>query len=131
MLVRNLAARLITLDWKGKKYPLMPAGNAVPVPNDAKDSKFLQALEKDRSVEINESSSQGNLLEGTDDRDPLRDRLVELGGKLNKTWGVARLNDEIKKLEDANAGAGGEDAGGEGDETGEGAGEGAGTEDQE
>jgi hypothetical protein len=90
----------------------MPAGPAVEVPDDAKDSKFLQALEKDRSVEITKSSSQGNLLDKTDERDPLRDRITELGGKPNKTWGAAKLQEEIKRLEDEKAKADLEGGGG-------------------
>lgn len=133
MQVRNLAARLITLSWKGKKYPFMPAGPAVDVPDDAKASGFLQALEKDRSVEITASSSQGNLLAGTDDRDALRDELEKLGGKkANKTWGAAKLTKEIEAIKKANPGAGGEGEGdSEGGESGEGADEGAGSESQE
>ena len=95
MYVRNLAARLITIDWKGIKYPLMPAGDSVEVPDSAKESKFVQALEKERSIEIKDSESQDDLLDDIDELAPLREEAVELGIKVDKRWGEAKLREAI------------------------------------
>lgn len=50
MYIINKSARLIDFSFDKVKYRLMPAGNAVEVPNKAMDSVFLEALIKEGSV---------------------------------------------------------------------------------
>jgi hypothetical protein len=97
MYVQNKSARLITFVWKSKKYKLMPAGDAVEVPEEAKASKFLRALEKEGSVTVRASEDQESLLDDIDDLAELREEADDLGITVDKRWGESRLREEIEK----------------------------------
>ena len=53
MKVINKSARLITINFDHKSYDLMPAGDAVEIPSEAKSKcKFLGHLIEDGSVSV-------------------------------------------------------------------------------
>jgi hypothetical protein len=53
MKVINKSARLITINFDHKSYDLMPAGDAVEIPSEAKSKcKFLGHLIEDGSVDV-------------------------------------------------------------------------------
>jgi hypothetical protein len=101
MLVKNKAPRLIVIDFKGKKYRLMPAGDAVEMPDAAKkESAFLRSLITEGQVAI-VSGQQDDLLEDDDGLDALRTEAEDLGIKVDKRWGEAKIREAIdaKKAE--------------------------------
>lgn len=90
----NDSARLIDFSWNKKKYRLMPAGKAVPVPEDAMKSTFLKALIKDKSVRaISEKDAELAELEA------LRKQAEDLGVEVKDGWDAKKLAAEIKKAE--------------------------------
>ena len=107
MHLKNKAARLITFSWNKEKYRLLPAGDSVPVPDEAKKSAFLKSLIEDGSVEIvSASDAELDNIEDTesDDKtdseaelDELRDQASDLGIDIDKRWGSTRLKEEIEK----------------------------------
>ena len=112
MQIINSCARLITINFDGKKYPLMPAGNAVEIPDEArKESKFLQALLKDGSVRVVESDDDGDSGSGDDPLEELRQEAKDLGVEgVTKRWGEAKLREAIeeakKDADDGDSGSG-------------------------
>ena len=50
MHIINTSKRLIDFSWNRKKYRLMPAGDAVEVPDSAMGSAFLKSLIKDGEI---------------------------------------------------------------------------------
>ena len=102
MLLKNEAARLITInhlvDDKETSYPILPGENpAVEVPDAVKKIDFVKALLKSgdlRIVGADEAEEGGG---DDDDIEALREEAGRAGVKVNKTWGAARLRDEITK----------------------------------
>lgn len=109
MYIINKSARLIDFSWDKEKYRLMPAGEAVEIPDGAMKSAFLKALIKDGSVSNEDSPEQGDLVEEvkevekaeSDDSeiDGLRTQAEDLGIAIDKRWGESRLKEEIEKAE--------------------------------
>jgi hypothetical protein len=100
MNIINKSARLIDFSWNKKKYRLKPAGKAVPVPDDAKNSAFLKALIEDGSVkevkELTEEEKAANRLES------LRDQATMLKIEFDDEWTTKDLEDEIELVEQNN-----------------------------
>lgn len=103
MFLKNEAARLITINHlvgdKETSYPILPGENpAVEVPDAVAKIDFVKALLKSgdlRRVGADELES-----EESDDED-LTAQAEALGIKVNKTWGEARLREEIAKAQPA------------------------------
>ena len=100
MNVINDCARLITINFKGEKYRLLPAGQPVEMPDEAKkDSEFFKSMVADGSVKILPKSAAKATDEGDDD--PLADlraEAIELGvEKVTKVWGKAKLEAAIEE----------------------------------
>lgn len=104
MYLKNEAARLITIkhvvDGELKSYQILPGENpAVEVPDAVGKIDFVKALidsgdlrRADASdAEIDEDDDAG------DDIEALREQAGRAGVKVNKTWGAARLREEIAK----------------------------------
>lgn len=104
MFLKNEAARLITInhlvDGTETSYPILPGENpAVEVPDAVAKIDFVKALLKNgdlRRVGADELESDDDD-EGDDDIEALREQAGRAGVKVNKTWGKARLLDEIAK----------------------------------
>lgn len=104
MFLKNEAARLITInllaDGVETSYPILPGENpAVEVPDAAMKVDFVKALLKNGDLrrvgadelEVEEEGGED------DDIDALREQAGRAGVKVNKTWGAARLREEIAK----------------------------------
>lgn len=104
MFLKNEAARLITINHlvgdKETSYPILPGENpAVEVPDEVAKIDFVKALLKNgdlRRVGADELESDDDD-EGDDDIEVLREQAGRAGVKVNKTWGKARLLEEIAK----------------------------------
>lgn len=97
MHIINKSARLIDFSWNKKKYRLMPAGNAVEVPDDAMKSTFLKALMKDGSIEEVKELTKEEKAEI--ELEALREQATGLGIEVNDKWDAKKLTAEIKKKE--------------------------------
>ena len=97
MHIINKSARLITFSWNKKKYPLMPAGKAVEVPDDAMKSAFLKALMKDGSIEESKPLSKEEKAEI--ELEALREQAASLDIEVKDGWDAKKLAAEIKKKE--------------------------------
>lgn len=104
MFLKNEAARLITInhlvDDKETSYQILPGENpAVEVPNAVAKIDFVKALLQNgdlRRVGADELESEDE--DGGDESiEALRERAGRAGVNVNKTWGKARLLDEIAK----------------------------------
>ncbi len=108
MFLKNEAARLITInhlvDGTETSYPILPGENpAVEVPDAAAKIDFVKALLKNgdlRRVGADELEGDDDD-EGGDDIEALREQAGQAGVKVNKTWGKARLLEEIAKASKA------------------------------
>lgn len=90
MFIKNTVAKLITLNYDGKAYKFMPAGDSVEVPDKAKnESPFLGALL--RSGDLSE------VAKSEDGMTSLIEQAEELDIKVDKRWSETRLKDEIDK----------------------------------
>lgn len=102
MFLKNEAARLITInhlvDGAETSYPILPGENpAVEVPDAVAKIDFVKALLKNgdlRRVGADELESEDD---GDESIEALRERAGRAGVSVNKTWGKARLLDEIAK----------------------------------
>ena len=107
MFLKNVAARLITInhlvDGAETSYPILPGENpAVEVPDAVAKIDFVKALLKNgdlRRVGADELGSEDD--DEGDDIEELREQAAHAGVKVNKTWGKARLLDEIAKATQA------------------------------
>lgn len=102
MKVKNIVARLITVDIEGTKYKFLPAGAAVDVPNDAKKkSPYFATMIKDRFLEVVTTGSDDDLVDQAAKeaekakKDELMDQAKELGIDAKGTWGIKKLQEEI------------------------------------
>lgn len=108
MFLKNEAARLITINHlvgeKETSYPILPGENpAVEVPDEVAKIDFVKALLKNgdlRRVGADELESDDDD-DGDDDIEALREQAGRAGVKVNKTWGKARLLEEISKVQAA------------------------------
>lgn len=108
MFLKNEAARLITINHlvgeKETSYPILPGENpAVEVPDEAAKIDFVKALLKNgdlRRVGADELESEDED-GGEESIDDLRERAGRAGVSVNKTWGKARLLEEIAKATNA------------------------------
>jgi len=126
MHIINKSARLIDFSWNKKKFRLMPAGNAVEVPDKAIESKFLKALMKDGDIvevkELTKEEKEAIKLENLQ-RDAtslgiefddsltakdlaseielveLRKQATDLEIEVKEDWDAKKLASEIKKKE--------------------------------
>lgn len=103
MHLKNKAARLITVNFDGEKFKILPGENpAVEVPDEAAKLPFVKALLKSgdlRRVGSDELDEQEE-----DDGDELGELTAQakaLGIKVDKRWGVERLAEEIAKAQKA------------------------------
>lgn len=104
MFLKNEAARLITINHlvgeKETSYPILPGENpAVEVPDAVAKIDFVKALLESgdlRRVGADELESEDE--ESIED---LRERAGRAGVSVNKTWGKARLLEEIAKATNA------------------------------
>lgn len=111
MHLKNEAARLITINLKdGDKvtqYRILPGENpAVEVPDAVMKLDFVKALLKNGSLrkvgaEELAGGDDDSDDEGGDDIEALREQAGRAGVKVNKTWGKARLLEEIAKAKQA------------------------------
>lgn len=60
MFLKNNEARLISINFKDKRYSLMPAGKAAEVPDAAKKNKFVATLIESNSVSVVEVKADIN-----------------------------------------------------------------------
>lgn len=101
MYLKNEAARLITIkhvvDGELTSYQILPGENpAVEVPDAVGKIDFVKALLENgdlRRVGADELDDEDD----ADDIDALREQAGRAGVKVNKTWGAARLREEIAK----------------------------------
>lgn len=101
MYLKNEAARLITIkhvvDGELTSYQILPGENpAVEVPDAVGKIDFVKALLESgdlRRVGADELDDE----DGAGDIDALREQAGRAGVKVNKTWGAARLREEIAK----------------------------------
>ena len=104
MFLKNEAARLITINHlvgeKETSYPILPGENpAVEVPDAVAKIEFVKALLKNgdlRRVGADELESEDED-DGDESIEALRERAGRGGVGVNKTWGKARLSEEIAK----------------------------------
>lgn len=104
MFLKNEAARLITINHlvgdKETSYPILPGENpAVEVPDAVAKIDFVKALLKNgdlRRVGADELESEDED-DGEESIEALRERAGRAGVIVNKTWGKARLLEEIAK----------------------------------
>ncbi|WP_457967630.1 hypothetical protein M1D68_15930 [Pseudomonas sp. R4-84] len=102
MFLKNEAARLITIhhlvDGEKASYKILPGENpAVEVPDAVAKIDFVKALLQNgdlRRVGDDELDAEDD---GGDDIEALREQAGRAGVKVNKTWGKARLLEEIAK----------------------------------
>ncbi|WP_277593613.1 hypothetical protein [Pseudomonas chlororaphis] len=105
MFLKNEAARLITInhlvDGVETSYPILPGENpAVEMPDAVAKIDFVKALLKNGDLRrVGDDELEG--AEGDDDIDALREQAGRAGVKVNKTWGKARLLEEIAKAQTA------------------------------
>lgn len=106
MFLKNEAARLITInhlvDGAETSYPILPGENpAVEVPDAVAKIDFVKALLKNGDLRrVGADELEGEDDDG-DDIEALREQAGRAGVKVNKTWGKARLLDEIAKASKA------------------------------
>lgn len=104
MFLKNEAARLITInhlvDDKETSYPILPGENpAVEVPDAVKKIDFVKALLKNGDLRIvGADEVEDDSDDSDDDIEALREQAGRAGVKVNKTWGKARLLEEIAKV---------------------------------
>lgn len=99
MFLKNEAARLITINHlvgeKETSYPILPGENpAVEVPDAVAKIDFVKALLK--NGDLRRVGADELEVDDSEDED-LSAQAEALGIKVNKTWGKARLLDEIAK----------------------------------
>ena len=102
MFLKNEAARLITInhlvDDKETSYPILPGENpAVEVPDAVKKIDFVKALLKNGELRIVGDDEIEDDSDDADDIEALREQAGRAGIKVNRTWGKARLLEEIAK----------------------------------
>lgn len=99
MLLINKSARLITLSWEDKKYPLMPAGSSVEVPNGAGKSAFLKSLiESGDIAKVSESKPTKAELEA-EALEVLREKATSLDIEFDEDFDAKKLTALIAKAE--------------------------------
>lgn len=104
MHLKNEAARLITIrhivDGAKVSYQILPGENpAVEVPDEVAKTAFVKALIQNgdlRRVGADELGDESE--DDSDDIDVLREQAGRAGVKVDKTWGAARLREEIAKV---------------------------------
>lgn len=101
MYLKNEAARLITIKHKAGdelvSYQILPGENpAVEVPDAVAKIDFVKALLENGDLRRVGADELGD--EDEDDIDALREQAGRAGVKVNKTWGAARLREEIAKV---------------------------------
>jgi len=107
MFLKNEAARLITInhlvDDKETSYPILPGENpAVEVPDAVAKIDFVKALLKNGDLRrVGADELEGDDDDEGDDIEALREQAGRAGVKVNKTWGKARLLEEIAKASKA------------------------------
>ncbi|PPS62641.1 MULTISPECIES: hypothetical protein [Pseudomonas] len=103
MFLKNEAARLITInhlvDGVETSYPILPGENpAVEVPDAVKKIDFVKALLKNGDLRIvGADEVEDDSDDSDDDIEALREQAGRAGIKVNRTWGKARLLEEIAK----------------------------------
>jgi hypothetical protein len=103
MFLKNEAARLITIHHlvSGEKasYKILPGENpAVEVPDEVAKLDFVKALLQNGDLRrVGEDELDAEDDDG-DDIEALREQAGRAGVKVNKTWGKARLLEEIAKV---------------------------------
>lgn len=103
MFLKNEAARLITInhlvDGVETSHPVLPGENpAVEVPDEVVKIDFVKALLKNGDLRrVGEDELGAEEDDGGDDIEALREQAGRAGVKVNKTWGKARLLEEIAK----------------------------------
>ncbi|EKT4497395.1 hypothetical protein QEM27_005220 [Pseudomonas putida] len=103
MFLKNEAARLITInhlvDGVETSYPILPGENpAAEVPDAVKKIDFVKALLKSGDLRIVGADEAEDDSDDGDDIESLREQAGRAGVKVNKTWGAARLREEIAKV---------------------------------
>ena len=107
MFLKNEAARLITInhlvDDKETSYPILPGENpAVEVPDAVAKIDFVKALLKNGDLRrVGADELEGDDDDEGDDIEDLLEQAGRAGVKVNKTWGKARLLEEIAKASKA------------------------------
>ena len=102
MFLKNEAARLITInhlvDGVETSYPILPGENpAVEVPDEVAKIDFVKAMLKNGDLRRVGADELDDEDDGDDDIEALREQAGRAGVKVNKTWGKARLLEEIAK----------------------------------
>lgn len=100
MHLKNEAARLITIkhvvDGELASYQILPGENpAVEVPDAVGKIDFVKALLESGDLRRVGADELDDEDEG--DIEALREQAGRVGVKVNKTWGAARLREEIAK----------------------------------
>lgn len=98
MILKNNAARLITINHNGESYPILPGNNpAVDVP-DAACGDYVGAL-----ISCGDLSKVGDSepvkTDSDGEEEVMRQLLEEAGVEVDGRWGVRRLQAELDKLE--------------------------------
>lgn len=107
MFLKNEAARLITINHlvggTRTSYKILPGENpAVEVPDAAAKIDFVKALLKNGDLRrVGADELEGDDDDEGDDIEALREQAGRAGVKVNKTWGKARLLEEIAKASKA------------------------------
>lgn len=103
MHLKNEAARLITVNFGGEKFKILPGENpAVEVPDEAAKLPFVKALLKSGDLRRVGSDELGEQEEdGDDGLDELTAQAKALGIKVDKRWKAERLAEEIAKAQKA------------------------------
>ncbi|MGF6394283.1 hypothetical protein [Pseudomonas plecoglossicida] len=103
MYLKNEAARLITIKHVANgeltSYQILPGENpAVEVPDAVAKIDFVKALLENGDLRrVGADELEADDSDDDDDIDALREQAGRAGVKVNKTWGAARLREEIAK----------------------------------
>ncbi|PPC95716.1 MAG: hypothetical protein CTY32_08540 [Methylotenera sp.] len=69
MLLKNVSARLITINGKNAKYPILPGENpSVEVPDEVAGSDFVKALVDNGSLKVEKSTKKADDAKASDDK---------------------------------------------------------------
>ena len=103
MHLKNEAARLITVNYGGEKFKILPGENpAVEVPDEAASLPFVKALLKSGSLRRVGSGELGEQEEGDgDELAELTAQAEALGIEVDGRWKAKRLAEEIAKVQAA------------------------------
>jgi hypothetical protein len=96
MLLKNVSARLITINGKNAKYPILPGENpSVEVPDEVAGSDFVKALVDNGSLKVEKEAKTSEKDDA--EKADLIAQLEILEVKVDKKWGLERLKKELEE----------------------------------